>query len=156
MRRMMMIIRKMLIHLIIGWLRCQEASDNSGRRRFEAVSIKKCRRSEWGMQPLLPPIKDIRGNQRNLYEEIWKLSSRKYLKFNANQVYFRKYSSYMKKHMRKYKTSQSENIQSVTKKSPLRAQARDTSPANPGCYLKGRFEGTWCPSSVTIFFNQSI
>ena len=150
----MMIIRKMLIHLIIGWLRCQEASDNSGRRCFEAVSIKKWERD--ATPPPLPPIKSIRGNLRHLCEEIWKLLSRKYLKFNANQVYFRKYSSYMKKHMRKYKTSQSENIQSVTKKSPLRAQARDTSPANPGCYLKGRFEGTWCPSSVTIFFNQSI
>ena len=35
----MMIIRMMLIHLIIGWLRCQQASHNSGRRRFEASSF---------------------------------------------------------------------------------------------------------------------
>ena len=68
----MMIIRMMLIHLIIGWLRCQQASHNSGRRRFEASSFNQEMSPEREREGATPP----RANQeyprklRNLFEEI--------------------------------------------------------------------------------------
>ena len=71
----------MVIHLIIGWLRWQQASHNSGRRRFEAefqsrnVAERERGRERGGAIPPLAPIKNIQ-------------EMKKYKHFNQHMLHF--------------------------------------------------------------------